>query len=560
MRTVRLALVLALLGPAVRSQDVVWERVGVANEHNLRGHIAVLGDLNGDRHHDLLAIVRVWDRPAGKWQDTELWFFSGKDGSTLRKRGMFAPGRPYEEIAAAGDADGDGVPDYAATVRDPFTGQLPLIEVRSGKDDALIWSISGPPGVYGLGALLGDADFDGDGRPDLAVTAPQDGPYGAVYVYRHGGTQLYRLPGTVALQFRFQGSGVLGRLGDFDGDGADDYVVGALDGVTGLGAAAVLSGPTGQVLVKALGPPNENLGSAVDGAGDMDGDGVLDFVASSSGTFNVGAAVAFSGRTGQPIHTWRGTRGGSGFGTSIAGDVDLDQDGVPDVVVGAPDLYLPATNTEGSVFAFSGRDGALLHRIDFQGPFSKSGLGYWLDVVPPSPASPFAMLALTEPSYGPYNSTIGIGVIERGRIRLFHGSPSGVEVYGPSCSGTLPSPPRVGMRDEQGRAARVHLSGAPSGTQAFLLLGLSRQTFLGQPLPLSLAGYGLPGCDLFTSIEAFIPVTAGTGGIGAGYGFVDIPLTLVPPAQATLTLRGQWLVLPQHGVGGALSAPIQWQH
>ena len=93
---------------------------------------------------------------------------------------------------------------------------------------------------------------------------------------------------------------------------------------------------------------------------DLDGDGVLDFIASSAsepvanGFF--GVVRAHSGRTGGELWRVDNARLGGGFGASLATSGDVDQDGVRDVIVGHPG----AGNSTGLVLTLSGASGVFL--------------------------------------------------------------------------------------------------------------------------------------------------------------------------------------------------------
>jgi hypothetical protein len=107
----------------------------------------------------------------------------------------------------------------------------------------------------------------------------------------------------------------------------------------------------------------EKLGRSVAGAGDLNGDGYADFMAGIPGGYPAGRVEVYSGIDGQILHTLEGTVGGGYFGMSVANAGDVDDDGVPDIIVGAPSYYPGASAPKGHVQVFSGADGSVLHTI-----------------------------------------------------------------------------------------------------------------------------------------------------------------------------------------------------
>src|SRR5262249_10548478 len=87
------------------------------------------------------------------------------------------------------------------------------------------------------------------------------------------------------------------NIGDVDGDGVNDAVVSAPThgaDATHAGRIYVYSGKSGRLLWTADGAPGDELGTGVEAAGDTDGDGIPDVVA--SGPSGKGVAHIYSGR------------------------------------------------------------------------------------------------------------------------------------------------------------------------------------------------------------------------------------------------------------------------
>lgn len=173
----------------------------------------------------------------------------------------------------------------------------------------------------------------------------------------HAQTQLYELRGDNP--FDLFGS-TLAALGDVDGDGFADFIVGTHDNVAPHDDfARVFSGRTGQVIRELReGAAFVGFGFAVAAAGDLDGDGFADFLVGAPLTSS-GSAYAYSGRTGAQLFSFSGDAPGDEFGGALAGAGDLNHDGVPDVIVGA--YYAdPNGPSSGLARAFSGADGSIL--------------------------------------------------------------------------------------------------------------------------------------------------------------------------------------------------------
>jgi hypothetical protein len=149
------------------------------------------------------------------------------------------------------------------------------------------------------------------------------------------------------------------NIGDVDGDRVADVVTSAPTkdvGGASAGRIYVYSTKSAKLLWKADGHPGDQLGSGVEGAGDTNGDGVPDVIASApAGNY----ANVYSGKDGRVLFTVTGEAKSDAFGTHVSGVGDVDHDGFADVIVGAPGNNAGGQGA-GRAYVYSGKDGHLL--------------------------------------------------------------------------------------------------------------------------------------------------------------------------------------------------------
>jgi hypothetical protein len=132
----------------------------------------------------------------------------------------------------------------------------------------------------------------------------------------------------------------LDGVGDLDGDGVEDYIFGSLQTTSGsvhvnLGSASRLDAES-ELLIEG-GSDSANFGAAMSGAGDIDADGHGDFIVGSPGFGgDAGRALVYFGSPDivdlEPA-VLEAPEGCVRFGQAVVGAGDVNGDGYPDFVV-----------------------------------------------------------------------------------------------------------------------------------------------------------------------------------------------------------------------------------
>jgi hypothetical protein len=375
--------------------------------------------------------------------------------------------------------------------------------------------------------MLGNIDVDGDGRPDF-VSITSHSLESDVYVYDHMGQTRYVLPclsnGRIAIS--------LANMGDLDGDGGEDLLIGCND-ASQRGLQWLVSGRTGATIRETYGLlPGDKTSDLVSNLGDIDGDGVADYAAFPWFSTTRLIAVAYSGATGAVIRSW------DDYAFSVVVGEDFDQDGVNDIVSGSD--WVVAGNLAGRTYCYSGRDGSELWRVD-NAPVVPASSGItggsgWMDTsvsLGVQPGNPYPVLAWIEPQW------IMVGT-SRGRIRAFGGAGAGQgPVTGTACtsSGTLPL---IGVRKLGVGTANTGFRTTVAKTHANALAALNF-AFTALAAPVDLTPFGFAACTFYVDPAASVLAVTGSTGIDRGYAAADLPHPLSAATSGT-DIVAQWLV------------------
>ena len=347
--------------------------------------LASVGDVNGDGVPDLAVGAPFQDAGDCCGDEGAVFLFSGATGSWLLTLQAPFP-QPFANFGAAvagvGDVNGDDVPDLA--VGTPGTDvegccNQGAVFLFSGADGPRLRTLRDPSPQAGANfgaAVVRMGDVNGDGVPDLAVGAPGQG---AVFLFSGADGSRLRTLRDPSPQAGANFGATLVGMGDVDGDGVPDFAVGAPGQDVGSccdqGQVVVFSGADGTRLHTLRSPspqPFANFGAALAGVGDVNGDGVPDLAAGAplqdvGSCCDHGQVVVFSGADGTPLYTLQAPspQGGAVFGAALAAVGDVNDDGVPDLAVGAPGQDLEGRDCcdHGQVVVFSGADGNSLRTL-----------------------------------------------------------------------------------------------------------------------------------------------------------------------------------------------------
>lgn len=374
--------------------------------------VSKAGDVNGDGNADFL-IGAIYASPAGRTKAGAVYLIYGGAniltpidlGNLNASIGVILQGSAADDqlgvsVSAAGDLNADGKDDIlvgawqaspagrmkagAAYLIYGATNLPPTLNLGSLNLNQGITLQGGSAGDGAGYSVAGAGDVNGDGKNDFLVGATLASPAGrtqagSAYLIYGGVT----LPSTLNLGNLTAAQGVvllgstaydwvgfsLSSAGDVNGDGKNDFLVGAyLASPAGQSEAGMvyliygsanlpsilnlgnLTSTQGMTIIGAA--AGDRTGASIANAGDVNGDGKADFLigaqyASPATRAKAGAAYLIYGSANLPamlnLSTVSATQGvvlpggaaGDNAGSSVSGAGDMNGDGKDDFLVGA---------------------------------------------------------------------------------------------------------------------------------------------------------------------------------------------------------------------------------
>ena len=408
------------------------------------------GDVNGDGYSDIIAGAANY-LGSGRvyaFHGSSVGFSSTPDWIVDNEQPISTFGAA---VSTAGDVNGDGYSDViiGAQLYDNGESNEGKTFVYHGSASGLstspAWTYeSNQPGAE-FGHWVSTAgDVNGDGFSDVIVASfyYESGEYreGKAFLFQGSAAGL-----SVPVSWTEDGDQSTGQFGisvstagDVNGDGYSDVIIGANcydNGETDEGRAYVFLGSSGGLLAN----PSwfaesdqafSNYGTRVSAAGDVNGDGYSDVMASAikfdNGENDEGKVYLYhgssSGLSATPNWTSESNNENSVFGYQLKTAGDVNGDGYSDVIIGAQS-FSNGESAEGKAFVYYGSAAGLSQQPNwtYEGNQALAYLGYGVSSAGDVNGDGYSDVLVSAFRYDN-------GQTDEGIVYMFYGSSTGLSV------------------------------------------------------------------------------------------------------------------------------------
>ncbi len=428
------------------STTAAWSKEGDDASASFGWSVSTAGDVNGDGYSDVIVGARFYNSRQG----AALVYHGSASGLSVNAnwiREGYTNNTYFAHcVSTAGDVNGDGYSDVIVSAI--YDGNLPSLDGRvflykgssSGLSTTASQTLTGPHHNDLFGNSISTAgDVNGDGYSDIIVGTPHftntEFVEGKAFIYKGentaaglNSTPVWEVESNIA-QSRFGYSVATG--GDVNGDGYSDVVVGSntySNGQSEEGRVQIFYGnSSGGSTTAAWSYESDyagaKLGSSVQTAGDVNGDGFADIIAGapeySNNQTQEGRAYVFFGSASGPgagyDWTYEDNTANAWFGISVCTAGDINGDGFSDVIVGSPQVGV------GAAFVFNGFAAGLATSANWSNENNQVGsqFGYSVSIAGDVNGDGYADVIVGAPYYDN-------GQTDEGRAYVYHGSLSGL--------------------------------------------------------------------------------------------------------------------------------------
>jgi hypothetical protein len=518
--------------------------------------VAGAGDVDGDGYDDVL--VGAYLNDAGGADAGRAYLFYGGASTDLIPDVIYtgaAAGNYFGyALTALGDVNGDGYGDvaigaYRNGAGGTDAGRAYVYYGGEAPDAVADITLTGAAAADAFGVAVGCVgDVNHDGHPDLIVAATGNDAAGtnagAAYVYDVGPppAAACRLSDEWGESTNMAYGYSVGGVGDMNGDGHDDVIVGdpqmfVLSGSNTLwqaGAAYVYLGGYWANDPEIEGAAVDDfLGTSVGGAGDVNGDGYGDAIVGApgndSGGTDAGRAYVYHGSAyPNSLEDWTltGQAAYDRFGASVGTAGDVNGDGYADVIVGADNGF----GTYGRAYVFhGGLSPDAVPDLVLTGAAAGDRFGCSVGTAGDVNGDGYADVIV-----GAYANDAG--GTEAGRAYVYYGGPGADAVADLVLTGSAAG-------DDFGRS--VGTAGDVNGDgYADVIVGAERNGAGGTNAGRAYVYYGGPGADaaadlvLTGTAGSYFGHSVGTAGDVNGDGYADVIVGALPGNGAAFVFYG----------------------